>query len=200
MGTHVEYGHARVELRLGVLLYRTCLSRSVVDASASAAPGGGGLELRGVGRCDGAGVVLGVESGGLVELYVSADEGLPESVSVGVRCSADQSANDIHRGFAGRQIPKTLVSRGGSVAHVVPNAFVTSCSRWAVTSKASRIRRFSCSRPPSQALGLLSLALVLLLPSARCTLEFYILVHINSSVSVDRWVIFFFFHKSSVPP
>jgi hypothetical protein len=77
---------------------------------------------------------------------------MSESVSVGGRwrsCSADQSANDIHRGFARRQIPKTLVLRGGRDARVVPNAFVTSCSRWAVTSKSSRIRRFSRSRPPS---------------------------------------------------
>jgi hypothetical protein len=70
------------------MLLRTRRSRPVVDASASAAPGsgiGGGLELRGVGRCDGAGVVPGVESGGRVELYVSADEGMSESVSVGDR-------------------------------------------------------------------------------------------------------------------
>jgi hypothetical protein len=108
-----------------------------------AAPGrgiGGGLELRGVGRCDGAGVVPGVESGGRVKLYMSADEDMSESVSVSVRwrsCSANQSANDIHRGFAGRPIPKTLRSRGGRDARVFPNAFVTPCSRWAAASKSS---------------------------------------------------------------
>jgi hypothetical protein len=112
----IRLGYARVELRLGV--FRTRRSRPVIDASASAAPGrgiGGGLERRGVGRCDDAGVVPGVDDGGRVELYVSADEGMSESVSVGDRwrSSVDQSAKDIHRGFAGRQIPKTFVSRGG---------------------------------------------------------------------------------------
>jgi hypothetical protein len=74
------------------MLFRTRRSRPVVDASASAEPGrgiGGGLELRGVGRCDGAGVVPGVvpgvDNGGRVELYVSAEDGMSESVSVGDR-------------------------------------------------------------------------------------------------------------------
>ena len=73
------------------MLFRTRRSRPVIDpsASAAAAPGsgiGGGLELRGVGRCDGAGVVPGVDIGGRVELYVSADDGISESVSIGDRC------------------------------------------------------------------------------------------------------------------
>jgi hypothetical protein len=41
---------------------------------------GGGLKLWGVERCDGAGVVPGVENGGRVEL-VSAKEEISESVS-----------------------------------------------------------------------------------------------------------------------
>jgi hypothetical protein len=45
------------------------------------------------------------------------------------------------------------VSRGGRDTRVVPNAFVTSRSRWAATSKSSRIRRFSRSRPPSTGAG-----------------------------------------------
>jgi hypothetical protein len=90
------------------VLLRTRCSRPVVDVSASTVPGkgiGGGLELHGVRRYDGASVVPDVDNGGPVELYVSADDGMSESVSVGVRwrfCSTDQSANDIHRGFAGR--------------------------------------------------------------------------------------------------
>jgi hypothetical protein len=62
-------------------------SRPVVDPSASVAPGkciGGRLELCGVGRRDGAGDGPGVDHGGRVELYVSADEGMSESVSVGI--------------------------------------------------------------------------------------------------------------------
>ena len=74
-----------------LMLFRTRRSRPIVDASASTAvvPGSGisgGLELRSVGKCDGAGVVLGVESGSRVELYVSADDSISESVSVGDRC------------------------------------------------------------------------------------------------------------------
>ena len=62
-------------------------SRPIIDASASAAvaPGsgiGGGFELRGVGRCEGVGVVSGVDSGGRVELHVSADDGIAESVFI----------------------------------------------------------------------------------------------------------------------
>jgi hypothetical protein len=76
-------------LSLGsALFFRTRRSWPVVDASASAAPGrgiGGGLELRGVGRCDGAGVIPDVDNGGRVELYVNADEGKFKLVSVGVR-------------------------------------------------------------------------------------------------------------------
>ena len=51
------------------MLLRTRRSRPVVDASESPTGRGigGGLELRGVGRCDGAGVVPGVEDGGRVE-------------------------------------------------------------------------------------------------------------------------------------
>ena len=87
-------GYARVELRLGVvdaLPYARAIPGPSVDASASAAaaPGsaiGSGLELRGIGRYDGAGVVPGVDSGGRVELYASADDGISGSVSVGVRC------------------------------------------------------------------------------------------------------------------
>jgi hypothetical protein len=48
--------------------------------------------------------VPGVDNGGRVELYMSAENGISESVSVGVHwrsCSADQSANDIDRGFSG---------------------------------------------------------------------------------------------------
>jgi hypothetical protein len=59
----------------------------VVDPSASAAPGrciGGRLELHGVRRRDAAGDGPGVDHGGRVELYVSADEGMSESVSVSV--------------------------------------------------------------------------------------------------------------------
>ena len=41
-----------------------------------------------------------------------------------------------------------FVPIGGRDARV-PNEFVTSCSRWAVSSKSSRIRRFSHSRPAS---------------------------------------------------
>jgi hypothetical protein len=66
------------------MLLRTRRSRPIVGASGSGGRGGG-LELRGVGRWEGAGVVPGVESGGRVELYVSADEGISESVSYGVR-------------------------------------------------------------------------------------------------------------------
>ncbi len=52
------------------MLLRTRRSRFVVNASESATGRGigGGLELRGVGRCDGAGVVPGVDDGGRVEL------------------------------------------------------------------------------------------------------------------------------------
>jgi hypothetical protein len=104
--------------------------------------------------CDGTVVVPGIDNGGRVELYVSADEGMSKSVGVRWRsCTADQSANDTHRGFSVRQIPKTLVSRGGRDARVAPNAFVTSCSCWAATSKTSRIQRFSRSRPPSAGAG-----------------------------------------------
>lgn len=46
---------------------------------------GGALELRGASRRDGPGVVQGVESGGRVGLYASAENGMFESVSVGVR-------------------------------------------------------------------------------------------------------------------
>ena len=38
-----------------------------------------------MGRCDGVGVVPGVGSGGRVELHVSADDGISESVSIGDR-------------------------------------------------------------------------------------------------------------------
>ena len=87
------------------MLFRTRRSWPVINPSASdAAPGsgiGGGLELRGVGRCDGAGVVPGVDIGGRVELYVSADDGISESVSIGDRCrscSADLvSRCEFHR-------------------------------------------------------------------------------------------------------
>jgi hypothetical protein len=67
-------------------LLRARRSRPNVEESGSAGGMGigGGLELRGVGRCDGAGVVPGVENGGRVEL-VSAEEGISESVSNGVR-------------------------------------------------------------------------------------------------------------------
>ena len=87
------------------MLICTRRSRPIVDASASsaAAPGrgigiGGGLELHGVGTCDGADVVPGVDSGGQVELYVSADDGMSESVSIGDRCrscSTNQSVYSI---------------------------------------------------------------------------------------------------------
>ena len=73
------------------MLICTRRSRPIVDASASsaAAPGrgigiGGGVELHDVGRCDGADVVPGVDSGGQVELYVSADDGMSESVAIAV--------------------------------------------------------------------------------------------------------------------
>ena len=52
------------------MLFRTRRSRPVIDASASDRPGsgiGGGLELRSIGRCDGVGVVPGVDSGGRVD-------------------------------------------------------------------------------------------------------------------------------------
>jgi hypothetical protein len=68
-----------------LILLRTRRSRPVVDASGSEGGRGGELELRGVGRWEGAGVVPGVESGGRVELYVNAEEGISESVSEGVR-------------------------------------------------------------------------------------------------------------------
>ena len=84
--------YARVELRLGVVdalpdtpfparhrCFGICRSRAGRGI-------GGGLELRGVGWCDGAGVVPGVDIGGRVELYVSADDGISESVSIGDRC------------------------------------------------------------------------------------------------------------------
>ena len=48
----------------------------------------------------------------------------------------------------GDKIPRTCVSRGGRDARV-PSPLVTSCSRWAATSKSSRRQRFSRSRPPS---------------------------------------------------
>jgi hypothetical protein len=41
-------------------------------------------QVAGVGQCDGAGVVPGVHNGGRIELYVSAEDGISESVSVGV--------------------------------------------------------------------------------------------------------------------
>lgn len=68
-------------------LLRMRRSRPIVGASGSAGGRGtgGGLELRGVGRCDGVGVVPGVERGGRVELYVRAEDGISESVSDGVR-------------------------------------------------------------------------------------------------------------------
>ena len=54
-----------------------------------------------MGWCDGAGVVPGVDIGGRVELYVSADDGISESVSIGDRCrscSADLvSRCEFHR-------------------------------------------------------------------------------------------------------
>jgi hypothetical protein len=57
----------------------------------------------------------------------------------------------------------------------------------------------------SRVLDYLQLALALVLmcassSSARCTLELYILIQINSPVSMDRCVLFFLFRKSSVPP
>jgi hypothetical protein len=69
------------------MLFRTCRSQSVVNASASAVTWEGywcGLGLHGVGRCGCACVVPDVDNGGRAELYVSADEGMSESVSVGV--------------------------------------------------------------------------------------------------------------------
>jgi hypothetical protein len=50
------------------MLLRTRRSRPVVSESAIGRGIGGGLELRGVGSCDGAGVVPGVDDGGRVEL------------------------------------------------------------------------------------------------------------------------------------
>ena len=86
------------------MLFRTCRSRPIVDASASTAvaPGsgiGGGLELRSVGKCDGAGVVPGVESGVGVELYVSVDDGISDSVSFGDRCRSCCSADIVAVSF-----------------------------------------------------------------------------------------------------
>ena len=52
------------------------------------APGSGigsRLELHSVRRCDGVGVVPGIDSGGRVELQVSEDDGISESVSIGDR-------------------------------------------------------------------------------------------------------------------
>jgi hypothetical protein len=68
------------------MLFRTCRARAVIDASGSAAPGrgfGGGLESRGVGRCNTAVAVPGVDNSARVELHVSADDGMSEFVSVG---------------------------------------------------------------------------------------------------------------------
>jgi hypothetical protein len=79
------------------MLFRTHCSRPVIDGQASAAPGrgiGGGLDLRGVGRRDGAGVVPSVDNGGRVELKVSADEGMAESVTVGVRWRLSSADGD----------------------------------------------------------------------------------------------------------
>ena len=82
--------YARAKLRLGVVdkLFRTCCSRPVVDPSASAPrlerySIGGGLELLGVGRYDGAGVVPGVNSGGRLGIELCV---MSESVSVAHRC------------------------------------------------------------------------------------------------------------------
>lgn len=87
-------GHACVELRLGIVhkLFRTHHSWPVFDPSASVPrlerySIGGGLELLGVGKCDGAGVVPGGQQWRAleVELY-----GISKSVSVAHRCrSAD---------------------------------------------------------------------------------------------------------------
>ena len=67
-------GYACVELRLGVVDALLHLPfPAVVDASASAADAPGS---RGVGRYDGDGVVLVVDSCRRVELYMSADDGI----------------------------------------------------------------------------------------------------------------------------
>ena len=76
------------------MLFRIPRSWPIIDASA--VPGGvlaagGGLELRVVGRRDGAGVVPGVESGGRVELLVSADNSISESVPIGDRCRSSSA-------------------------------------------------------------------------------------------------------------
>jgi hypothetical protein len=69
------------------MLLRTCSSLPVVEASASAIGGGmgGGLEVWGMERWEGAGVVPGVDSSARVEAYVSAEDGISESESGGVR-------------------------------------------------------------------------------------------------------------------
>ena len=89
MGGNGSLGHTHVKLRLGIVdavPHTPFLARR----RRHAAPGiGGGLELRSVGNCNGPGVVLGIDSGGRVELYVSATD---ESVSIGDRrwsCSVD---------------------------------------------------------------------------------------------------------------
>ena len=73
----MDVWYARVELRFGVVdalpytpfpAHHRCLGIRL--ASAAAVPGrgiGGGLEVRGVGRCNGAGVVPGFDSGRRVE-------------------------------------------------------------------------------------------------------------------------------------
>jgi hypothetical protein len=189
------------------MLFRTRRSRPVIDASASAAPGrgiGGGLERRGVGRCDDAGVVPGVDDGGRVELYVSADEGMSESVSVGDRwrsCSAGQSAKDIHRGLQVDKYRRRWCREGGETRVWSRMRSLRLAIAGAVTSKSSRIRRFSRSRPPSAGAG----------ASSACACAsvrfFFPLLDARSSsylrrrplaVSVDRRVLFFSASPASV--
>ena len=84
-------GTQRVELRLGIVDASTSVPgpSSTLRHPPGPHPGsgiGGGLELRGVGWCDEAGVVPGVDSGGRVELNVSVDDCMSESVSIGDRC------------------------------------------------------------------------------------------------------------------
>ena len=92
----------------------------------------------------------GVDSGAQVELHDgSVDDGISESVFGGARWRSwfgSRVSKLIYFTAKGGKILKTFVSRGGRDARV-PNEFVTSGSHWAATSKSSRIRRFSRSRP-----------------------------------------------------
>ena len=81
----------------------------------------------------------------------------------------------------------------------VPNEFVTSCSRRVATSKASRIRRCSCSRPASagasSACACTNVRFFFPLPDARS-------IFISSLTSVSRcpWTAAYPSSSSASPP